>query len=157
MAQKNSSLDLFCLFLFLISSFFLIHSFTSQWSLSYTPGLLGTASLPRACIYLMFIGVLGNFIHCRFYGFSIEPEYRINVKEILITVIFTISIIIYIYSVYYIGLLVSTILFLLIWQIIFGVTYKNYVYFLLTTLIGSIIIYYLVNIANVFLPKSILF
>lgn len=141
--------------LLVIASLLLYHTFTASWILAYTADTLGTAFLPRLALFIILVA--STILLIQKYRTK-EREKKIESIHLLGLVIYIASAILYILCVYYIGLFMTTFSFLFIWQLAFGVKRFLAIYKLvLISLVGSVSIYFLMNLAGVYFPRAILF
>lgn len=132
----------------------------SDWASHYSADPIGTAAIPR--FYLILLVICSILILLSKKDETNTKEEKDQKKEIptldlsqtIILYLFAFTAILYIYATWYIGLFVSTFVFLLMWLAIFGNDIKRT---LILSIFGTLGIYFLMNLAQVFFPKGILF
>jgi len=147
--------------LILIGCFLFIHTYIgSDWASHYSADPVGTAAMPRFYLVLFVICSFLIVISKNKKSREIGDEERkkeipsLNLLQIIIFYLFALTTILYIYATWYIGLFTSTLTFLLVWLYVFGNGIKKTLIF---SIIGTIAIYLLMNLAQVFFPDGLLF
>jgi len=149
--------------LILIGCFLFIHTFIgSDWASHYSADPVGTAAMPR--FYLITLVICSVLIlisqkkKTKEQKIAEGKEKReipsLDLSQTFIFMLFALTTILYIYSTWYIGLFVSTLAFLLLWLTVFGNSIKRT---LILSIFGTIVIYLLMNLAQVFFPDGLLF
>jgi magnesium-transporting ATPase (P-type) len=147
--------------LILIGCFLFVHTYIgSDWASHYSADPVGTAAMPRFYLVLLVICSFLIVISKNKKSQEIGNEERkkgipsLNLLQTIIFYLFALTAILYIYATWYIGLFITTLTFLLVWLYVFGNDIKRTLIF---SIIGTIAIYLLMNLAQVFFPDGLLF
>lgn len=147
--------------LILLGCFLFIYTYIgSDWASHYSADPVGTAAIPRFYLILLIIcNILILFSHKKQNKVQVDKDQNkemptLNFSQSMILYLFAFTTILYIYATWYIGLFVSTFIFLLAWLTIFGNGIKRT---LVLSILGTLGIYILMNLAQVFFPEGILF
>lgn len=145
----------------LLSCYLFLHTYIgSDWASHYSADPIGTAAMPRFYLILLVLcSILVLFSKAKK---PIEKEDKdqeneiptLNLSQTIIFGLFALTTILYIYSAWYIGVFVSTLAYLLIWLRVFGNSIKVTLIF---SVLGTVTIYFLMNLAQVFFPDGLLF
>lgn len=133
---------------------------SSDWVSHYSADPIGTAAIPRFCLMLLIACSVLLLIlkNKKLLGKKNKEQANeiptLDLSQTFVFSLFALSTIAYIYSTWHIGLFVSTLIYLLIWLKVFGNSIK--ITFILS-IAGTGAIYFLMNIAQVFLPEGLLF
>lgn len=141
------------LFMLVTSIIMLINSYISSIATAKYHDVLGPTLLPRVVLILLitFIVIL---IFRKETESGRDSEFFIKVKQIPYYLLFIVFNILLILSVRSLGLYVSLFLFLAITMYFLG--FKQKIYLLLISIIGSALIFQLFKMANIYIPENVL-
>lgn len=147
--------------LIFIGCYLFIHTYIgSDWASHYSADPVGTAAIPRFYLILLVICSILILMSKKRKPKEVADEKQekeipvLNLSQSFIFYLFALTTILYIYATWYIGLFVSTLIFLLAWLTVFGNSVKRT---LILSIIGTVGIYLLMNLAQVFFPDGLLF